>query len=252
MLNIAILQARARFAALSFGILLLPFLFMLLVKSADFSLRNFNLQLIFLLKVGFYSRILFSPDLRFSEPLRGLLLLDKGNLLLLLLFHQFLLADREGVVWCRWLRCVFDGCFPVRRSSCAVVIYWIAAVQMSREHRIIIHLIAGARFDVDTHFCELFCVELPSLLHHLHSFHQLDFLFFSLASHRKSGIEHFCLFALEVFAPLFVKLDFLQNLSLLMFICSGDSIDILKSIFPFDHFHLFFDEGFVLSSLVLL
>jgi len=37
-----------------------------------------------------------------------------------------------------------------------------------------------------------------------------------------------------------------------MLIRSGNPIDILQPVFSLDHFHLFFDKSFMLSSLVLL
>lgn len=77
-------------------------------------------------------------------------------------------------------------------------------------------------------------------------------MLFCLASYSESGVKHFGFLALEILTPLFVKFNFLQNLFLLMLIRSGNPIDILQPVFSLDHFHLFFDKSFMLSSLVLL
>ena len=250
----------ALFTALSFRIILhLSFIFMLIIEGAHFSFRNLNLRFVFLFKIYFESSALFSSDLRLSELLGGVLLLLESDLLLFLFFHELLLANWKGVVWTRCLSGIFVTIeyfgFPVRRITriCAVihVVFRIAAIEMGREHRII-QPVAGARFDVDAHSGELILVELSSLLHHFHSFQKLQFLLFSLPSNSESGVQHFGFLALKVFASLLVKFNFLQNLSLLMSICSGNSIDILQTVFSLDHFHLFFDEGFVLSSLIFL
>ena len=95
-------------------------------------------------------------------------------------------------------------------------------------------------------------IELSSFLHHVHSFQKLKFLLFSLASNSKSGVKHFGFFALKIFASLFVKFDFLQNLMLLMLIGSGNSVDILQTIFSLNHFNFLLNERFVLSPLILL